>query len=135
MKNTLRTDDNGRRERGWAARVGGGPAERQEGGMVESRVARLEAAVEHIQTDLADLKTEFRDFRTETHAEFRNFRTETQSEFRNFRSETQSEFREMRIEFRDSRRILWRMFVFTWTMMIGFGAGIGGMMARKFGWW
>jgi len=44
--------------------------DRDNGGM-EARIAKLEAAVEFIQRDLADLKTEVRGLRTDARTDFR----------------------------------------------------------------
>jgi hypothetical protein len=38
---------------------------------LEPRVAKLEATVEHIQTDIADIKTELRGMRSNARADFR----------------------------------------------------------------
>lgn len=41
-----------------------------DGGM-EARVAKLEAAMEHVQEDIRDIKTDLRAFRADTSANFR----------------------------------------------------------------
>ena len=38
---------------------------------MEARVARLEAGMDHVVRDLADVKADLRAFRTETHTNFR----------------------------------------------------------------
>jgi hypothetical protein len=42
-----------------------------DGSGIESRVAKIEAAIEHIQTDIADMKTEIRSLRQDAKGDFR----------------------------------------------------------------
>lgn len=58
----------------------GGPGDGTSGVMGE-RLAKVEAAVEHVLRELADLKAEFRAFRTEIRAEIRENRREAKRDF------------------------------------------------------
>lgn len=49
---------------------------------MESRVARLEGAVEHIERDIAEIKGDLRAFAGETRAEFGKVRGEMETNFR-----------------------------------------------------
>lgn len=53
-----------------APTLAGGSEPPHDGGM-EARVAKLEAGMEHVVRDLADVKADLRAFRTETSANFR----------------------------------------------------------------
>jgi hypothetical protein len=40
-------------------------------GVMEARVAKLEATALHMQSDISDIKQDLRDFRSQTHADLR----------------------------------------------------------------
>ena len=72
---------------------------------MEARVAKLEAAVEHIQADVADLKSEFRSFRTQTHDDLASLNGR-----------------------------LWTMFLWLVAALAATAVGLAGLMAKGFGW-
>jgi hypothetical protein len=83
-----------------SAAMGGGG----DGGF-EARIAKLEAAVEHIQADTTDIKGEVRGLRNEVNNGLREIRTEASSSFR------------------------WLI-----ALMGGSVVGLAGLSARGFGW-
>lgn len=72
---------------------------------MEARVAKLEAAVEHIQSDVADLKADLRQFKSEMHDDMSAIRAEARSDFRYLLS----------------------------ALVVG-ALGLAGLMAKGFGW-
>ena len=52
-----------------AERMGGGGGSGSDG--LEARIAKVEAAVEHIQRDLSEVKTDIRELRKDTNRDFR----------------------------------------------------------------
>jgi hypothetical protein len=49
----------------------GGPGDGDGGGQLGSRLAKVEACVEHIQSDLGEAKKDIRDLRNDTQRDFR----------------------------------------------------------------
>ena len=60
----------------------------------EPPMSNLELRVGHLETDVSEIKSDLKDFRSETISEFKSLRSETASEFKSLRSETASEFKD-----------------------------------------
>ena len=56
---------------------GGGPHDPS----MEARVAKLEAVIEHIQRDLADVRADLRTFRFDARTDFKEVRTQMRTDF------------------------------------------------------
>lgn len=91
--------------------LAGGSEPPHDGGM-EARVAKLEAALEHVQKDVGEIKADIRD---------------TKNAWIAFKDDVNSEFKAVRSEMRSD----------TWKLLGIFGAGFAlllAAMAKGFGW-
>lgn len=99
---------------------GGGPP--HDGGM-EARVAKLEATVEYIQRDIAEIKIDLKSM----DQALRQFGGDVNVEFRSIRSESKDEFKTVRAEARAD-------FIKLFSALIVATLGLAGLMAKGFGW-
>ncbi|PYE88151.1 hypothetical protein [Phyllobacterium leguminum] len=72
---------------------------------MEARVAKLEAAFEHIQVDISDIKSDIRGIRADAREDIRGLRSEARADFR-----------------------------LLFGCIITVAIGLAGMMAKGFGW-
>jgi len=94
---------------------------------MEPRVAKLEAAVEHIQRDIGEIKSDLRALRDEFKSDLRALRDEFKSDLRALRDEIKSDVRALRDNARSDFYILF-------GAVIAVALGLAGMMARGFHW-
>jgi hypothetical protein len=106
----LPPDDKPPRRRGVATLKGGGSGDSFD--PMETRVAVLEAHVEHIRKDIADVKTDLREMR---------------QEMKDMRRDTQSEFTTIRREMRND-------FIILFGALIAAVLGLAALMAKGFHW-
>jgi hypothetical protein len=105
---------------------------------LEARVVRLETAMESVQSDIREIKTELRLFRAEVKEEFAKLRREFDEKFDSFRKEYDGKFESFRKEFSDkldanrkeAKNDLLKFAAIVMSAMLG----LAGMMARGFGW-
>lgn len=83
---------------------------------MEVRMAKLEAHVEHIQSDISEIRADLRDFRKETREDFVNLRKEMHDNFASVRKDARTDF-----------RMLFGALIFAVL-------GLAGIMAKGFGW-
>ena len=83
---------------------------------MEPRVAKLEAAVEHIQRDISEIKSDLRALRDEFKSDLRALRDEIKSDVRALRDNARSDF------------------YILFGAVIAVALGLAGMMARGFHW-
>jgi hypothetical protein len=90
---------------------------------VEARVAKLEAAVEHIQADISDLKADLRGFRAQTHTDLESFRSQAHTDLESLRAQNHTELAVLRAD--SNRKFLW---------LLGTLGALFAVMAKGFGW-
>jgi DNA anti-recombination protein RmuC len=105
---------------------------------LEARVVRLETAMESVQSDIREIKTELRLFRAEVKGEFANLRKEFDEKFDAFRKEFDGKLESFRKEFNDkleaNRRESKGDLLKLAALLVSAMLGLAGMMARGFGW-
>ncbi|ODT85350.1 MAG: hypothetical protein ABS69_00830 [Nitrosomonadales bacterium SCN 54-20] len=94
---------------------------------MEVRMAKLEAHVEHMQSDISEIKADLRDFRKETKEEFVALRKETREDSMSLRKEMYDNFASVRKDARSDFRLLFGALIFV-------ALGLAGIMAKGFGW-
>ena len=105
---------------------------------MEPRVAKLEAAVEHIQRDISEIKSDLRALRDEFKSDLRALRDEFKSDVLTLRDEIKSDVRALRDEIKSDVRALRDNarsdFHILFGAVIAVALGLAGMMARGFHW-
>jgi hypothetical protein len=101
---------------------------------LEARVVRLETAMESVQSDIREIKTELRLFRAEVKGEFANLRKEFEEKFDAFRKEFDGKLDSLRDKLDDYRRESKADLLKLAALLVSAMLGLAGMMARGFGW-
>ena len=123
---------------------------------LEARVVRLETAMESVQSDILEIKTELRLFRAEVRVEFANlrrefdekfdafrkefdgkfdtFRQENDGKFDTFRKENNGKLDSLRDKLDDYRKESKADLLKLAAILVSAMLGLAGMMARGFGW-
>jgi hypothetical protein len=105
---------------------------------LEARVVRLETAMESVQSDIRDIKTELRMFRAEVNAALTNLKRDIDDKFDAFRKEFDGKLESFRNEFNDkleaNRKESKGDLLKLAALMVSAMLGLAGMMARGFGW-
>lgn len=111
--------------------------------MIEERVARLESDVQNIRETTAEIKSDLKDFRSETTANFADLRSETTAKFDETRNRTDARFDEARdrtdarfdearrqtdANFADVRKIEFSHFRWTLGIILALALAFGGAL-------
>ncbi len=94
---------------------------------IESRLARLEASMEFVLTTLIEIKAELRAMRAEFRGDIGAVRTELNGDIGTVRTELKGDLAELRRDARTDFRLLFGAIIAT-------NLGMGGLMAKGFGW-
>jgi hypothetical protein len=105
---------------------------------MEARLAKVEAGIEYLQREVAEVKADVHELRGEMHG----FRDDIHREIGLLRTEFRGELhaevgvlrKELHIGLLGGRDFALRLFPLTWASLIAAAVGLAGMMARGFHW-